>query len=471
MSRRQLLPLLALVPLASNAVGSEATPADSSAPAPTAMSLAEALDYATAHSPLLATARDQVAQSQQAARVPRSRWLPSIGASVQFYVATDNDTTALTVQSPSVAIPRLGGRAYNPALTYDNSASWHPYPSSFVGVGVTQQIFDFGITAARTASADAAVLAGRHDLEGTRLDIRLAVTVAFTAVEAAHGVVSAAKAAVLRAGAHRDQAAAMVQSQLRSRIYLERAEADLSRLRVGELRAEAGLATAQSGFANAVGFDQPLLDANGSVFSPLPLPTAAEAVASALANDPRILSLQAQLESQREAAKAIGDLAHPDLLLTGTLSTRSGGAPINGVPLPQYGGYLPETPNWDVGIIANWTFFDPVVSAEARAAHAQETVLADQVATARQQSRAVAQDAWVRSEQAERALPELRRAFAAAKENYEQADVRFREGLGTSVEIADAESLLTDSEVQLAVGQFDVARARAELERAMAGGL
>jgi outer membrane protein TolC len=467
MSLTHLLAFLGLVASA----GTKPAPADAVDVTPTtAMTLEEALDYATVHSPLLAAARDQLAQNEKALEAPKSRWLPSFGAGAELLAATVNDTTNVTASIPSVAIPRIGGRAYNPTHTFDNGQSWHPYPSSFIGVGVTQQIFDFGTTAARVASADAAALAGRHDLEGTRLDIQLTVTVAFTAVQAAHGVLNAANAAVLRAAAQRDQAAAMVQNQLRSRIYLERVEADLSRLKVGALRAEAGVANAQSAFANAVGLDEPLLDARGATLMPPPMPTREQAVTSALANDPRIQSIAAQLRSQHEAANGIGDFARPNIFLTGTLSARSGGAPITGLATPQYGGWLPETPNWDVGIIASWSFFDPVVQAEARAAHAQENVLSDQLANARQVARAFAQDAWVKSAEAQRALPELTRAYDAAKENYAQADVRFREGLGTSVEIADAQSLLTDSEVQLTVGQFEVARSRAELTRAMGGG-
>jgi outer membrane protein len=445
-------------------------PGQDGQPAPPTMTLGEALDYAMSHSPLLAAARDQVFQRQDAAQIPRSRWLPLLGASAQFFAATDNNTTAVTTLSPSVMIPRIGGRAYNSDLTFDNAASWHPYASSFIGVGITQQIFDFGVTAAQIASADALTLAGRHDLEVSRLDIQLAVTVAFTAVQAAHAVVSAADAAVLRASAHRDQASALVQSELRSRIFLERAQAELSRLRVGALRAKAGLVVAESGLANTAGFDQPLLDVRGPPWEPAPMPNREEAIATALANDPQIQSLRAQLESQREAANAIADLARPNLLLTSTLSARSGGAPVAGVPPPQFGGYLPETPNWDVGIVANWTFFDPTVFSNARAAHAQERVVSDRLLNAQQLTRAAAMDAWVRTQQSTLALPELLRAFSAAKENYEQANVRFNEGLGTSVEIADAESLLTDAEVQLAVGRFEESRARAELDRAMAGG-
>ena len=72
---------------------------------------------------------------------------------------------------------------------------------------------------------------------------------------------------------------------------------------------------------------------------------------------------------------------------------------------------------------------------------------------------------------AKRALPGLEQAVTAARANDEQADARFRAGLGTAVELADAEDLRTSTEINLALGQFDVARARAAFGRAIAEGL
>ena len=66
-------------------------------------------------------------------------------------------------------------------------------------------------------------------------------------------------------------------------------------------------------------------------------------------------------------------------------------------------------------------------------------------------------------EQAER-----EEAVDAATANLDQANARFGKGLGTAVELADAEALLTDSQIQLAVGRFQRARARARLARVIA---
>ena len=463
--------ILSGVAILAASLGAPAVAAAQMGTTPPAMTLDQAVQYALAHSPSLAAARAQVVQGQASVQAPTNRWLPRLGASAQLLAATANNTSAVVIAtSPSLAIPRIGGTTYNPALSVDNHASWDAYASSFVGVGVSQQIFDFGLTAAEIATADATLLAERHDLDRSLLDTKLDATVSFLAVQVAHQIVTAAASAVQRASQQRDQAAALVNGQLRSRIFLDRAQAELSRLRIGQLRADSGLAVAQSDLAMAVGFEGPLLDAAGPLAALGPTPGVATVTSAALANDPLLKSLDARIEAQRESANAVADLARPNIYLTSTVSLRSGGAPSAGAT-PEFGGVLPETPNWDVGLVANWTFFDPVVFAQARAARAQESVLLANREAARQKLIALVEDLWQGGVEAEKALPELQQAFQAAQENYQQANVRFGQGLGTSVEIADAETLLTDAEVQLAEGQFGLARARAQIERAMAGGL
>jgi outer membrane protein len=449
-----------------------AAPAFAQAAPPPRMTLPEALAYAAAHSPALGTARAQVREGEAATGIPRSRWTPMAGATVQLVGATVNNTTAVGLPGgDGLDLPRIGGRAYDPTLGFDSAASWQPYASSLAAVGIQQLLWDFGVTAAQQASADAALAATRQDLALRQLDITLAVTVAFKAVQAAHQVETAAIAAVTRSQVHRDQAAALVRSELRSRIYLARAEAELARLQVAELQARSGVVVAQSGLAQVVGFDQPLLDTDG-VASTLPaLPSLAEAIQVALDHDPGLKAIEARVTAQREQARATADLSHPTLFATGAVSVRSGGATAAGVPAPTLDGFLPQTPNWDVGLVANWSFLDPIDAARARTQLEHATVLEGQLAEAKQAVVSAAQAAWVRSDTSAQAIPRLEQALAAAKENYDQANVRFNQGLGTSVEIADAERLLTDAEVQLAEGQFYFQRSRAQLERVMAGGL
>ena len=75
---------------------------------------------------------------------------------------------------------------------------------------------------------------------------------------------------------------------------------------------------------------------------------------------------------------------------------------------------------------------------------------------------------YIAVEVARQTLKQLEASLTAAIANYAQADARFKAGLGTSVEIADAEALRTSAEVALVQGQFQLARARAAFGRAIA---
>jgi len=128
-------------------------------------------------------------------------------------------------------------------------------------------------------------------------------------------------------------------------------------------------------------------------------------------------------------------------------------------------------PNWDVGVVLTWPLFDGVVSARKSASRAEEQVRREEIGLVHQEEVAAVREAYVAVDVARAALPGLRRAVDAAKANYDQADARFRAGLGTSVELADAEAVRTDADIQLALGEFDLARARAAFGRTIAEGL
>jgi outer membrane protein TolC len=115
--------------------------------------------------------------------------------------------------------------------------------------------------------------------------------------------------------------------------------------------------------------------------------------------------------------------------------------------------------------------YDGTVSARRDAARSQEQVRRDEIDIAHEEQLATARQSYVKVEVARSSLVALDRAVIAARANYDQADARFRAGMGTSVELADAEALRTDAEIQLALGQFELARARSLFGRAIAEGL
>jgi outer membrane protein TolC len=106
--------------------------------------------------------------------------------------------------------------------------------------------------------------------------------------------------------------------------------------------------------------------------------------------------------------------------------------------------------------------------ARRAAAKAHEDAARAELDLARMSVGLAAERAWLELDAALKTVPGLQTAVDAARANQAQADARFKAGLGTIVELADAEALLTNSQLELAVGQFTVARTRAALGRVMA---
>jgi outer membrane protein TolC len=430
------------------------------------MSLPDALDYAKTHQPSLRAAQARAQAALAEAAIPRAQWFPRFGASAQLYAGTANNTTALYTGTGGIDLPRIGA---SPSRV-PSTAGWAPYGASLAAIGVRQEAFDFGRIAAQSAVLDAAASAAQSTAQVEELDLKLTVKEAYFAVLAAKAILAASEAAYQRAKQERDDAAARVKAGLRSPIDLTRPEADLKKFDAGRIRAKGSLAAAQGVLAAVVGYSQTLLDAAGAPAAPPPPPQMKGAVQQALAQDPDVLGAQARLEAQQARTRAELYGLFPDLMFTATFSGREGGAPpsTQGLPPAPGAGFLPGVPNWDVGLVLNWTFFDEAVFARRKSSREHEAAaLADLDAVRLKMSSAVEQ-AYIALDIALEALPALQGAVDAARANHDQADARFKAGLGTAVELADADALFVDAEIQAALGQFESDRARARLARAIA---
>jgi outer membrane protein len=426
------------------------------------MTLAEAIAHAREHQPALRTALARVRAAEADSRVPRAQWLPALGATAQLFAATANNSTASYLGVRGVDLPRIGG------TRVPGSPTWTPSPSTLAAVGLDQEVLDFGRVALQSAVADGALAAERFTAEAERRQIDLLVKESFFAVLGARSVLRAAADAYERSRAHADLAAAGVKSGLHAPIELTRAQADLAHFDVARFQALGNLRTAQAMFAAAVGSPDPVLDAAGAAGDEPPPPPLAQALRALASRDPVVRAAGAELDTRKATTRAIAAELRPDLVLSAGLSGRAGGATPSSGPVPAGDGWLPEVPNWHAGLVLRWPIYDPVVRARARSAGAREEVAAAALATVHQQEATQLQRAYVQLQVSQSALQALGRAAEAARANHAQAEARFKAGLGTAIELADAESVRTGAEIQLAVGQFEVSRARAVIARLLA---
>jgi outer membrane protein TolC len=427
-----------------------------------AISLTEALAFAREHQPAMRAALAQVAAARADAGVVRAQWQPRLVAGLELLGATANNTTASYAGISGIDVPRIGGTPVT------DTGDFTPFASTLVAIGLQQEVFDFGRIAAQAAVQDALAEVQRQGADATWLAIALNVEEAYFAVRAAHAIARASEQAVARAHVHRDFAKAKVDAGLWPPINLTRAEADFVRFEIGSIKAKGALAAAQTAFAAAIGSPDHALDVVEQPPEPAQLPSLSEALARAAERDPVLLQAVAALRAQSAHTRAVGAGMRPNLQLTASFSGREGGATPSSGPDPRYEGFVPRVPNWDVGVVLRWPLFDAVNVGQREASRARERVRAEEIANARRRQIAQVEQAYTVVSVAGAALPALERALQAAQLNYDQADARFKGGLGTVVELSDAEAVRIEADIGLTLGRFDLARARAVLGRVIA---
>jgi outer membrane protein TolC len=257
-----------------------------------------------------------------------------------------------------------------------------------------------------------------------------------------------------------------VNAQLMPPIELARAEADLARYQVDEVRAQGALKSAQAVLAAAIGSTSAAVDA-GTDDVVLDAPTR-EALGDVDTRSPELRAARDQLDAQHLFTRAIRAEMRPDLGVSAELTGRAGGAAVTTNPTPAGDGFVPDVPNWDALVVFTWPLYDRVVTARADTSSRLEQVRAAELQEVTERVRSLAERTFVDLDVERAAQPALQRAVDAAQANHAQAEARFNGGLGTAVELSDAEALLTEAQIQIAVGQFRLSRARAQLVRALA---
>jgi outer membrane protein TolC len=425
------------------------------------MSLDEALAFARTHHLRIAAARQRVAAAEREADVATAQWLPRVGAMAQLVGATTNNSTTTLLGTATVDLPRIG------ATPVRGGYDLQPYPSTVAAIGLRQQLYDFGRVAAERAAADLSSVVERYRASSITFDIDFAVRQSYYAVLAAVAIAEASRAAFLRASSHRDLARANVQSGMRPPIDLTRAEADVARYEAGMMRARANIRVARIAFAASVGVDDLELEAAPAQAEGAPIPPL-ENLLQRAQRTPLVLEGRARALAQRAETRRIEAQTRPTVWATGSVSGRAGGAHPSSGPTPYGEGWLPTVPNYNAGLAFMWPLVEPTWDRRADVSRERELAASSEAELALRTQRALIRTAYQDASVARETLGAAERGADAARANWDQADHRFGVGLGTSTELADAQALRAEADIQLAIARFEVARASAALERAAA---
>jgi outer membrane protein TolC len=400
---------------------------------------------------------------------------PSLRQSkAQFEAAQGRVDLARVARRPTIAVDASIGtgssRGAGTIITnQDGSTTTIPGQAQFfthaeqtgLGASASWRIYDFGLTSANIHAAEANADAAGAAVGTSTLDIRTDVEVAYLEAVARRRLVQVAEATVASEDAHLDQAKRFVAAQAKDPIEVAQAQSRDANARSALAQAQSNEAIALANLRSAIGWTDPARSPIVAANWPTPAendpPGLTALVDSARKQRPEII----QLDKQVEAADASLDAAHAERrpILSANAQTQWS---------PGTGDWDPE-PTWSAGLTLSWQLFDGGrASADARIANANVAsslaqrdallvTLTSQLDSAR--SQIVANRANVQAST---------EAVTAARAQLQLANARYTQGLGSQIELADAQTAVTTAEGNLISAEFQLATAWAQLHRATA---
>jgi outer membrane protein TolC len=295
--------------------------------------------------------------------------------------------------------------------------------------------------------------AAELDLDNVVQDVVLGVEEAYFNLLAARELLEVNRQTVERARAHVELASGFVEVGRRPRFDLTKAQVDLSNAQVSLIQARNALEVARVVLANALGLEGEL----PSDPSERPASTPPELT--------REQAIQLGLTSRRDLASTTEKLSAARASLG---SARAGYRPVVSVATGRTlrGETYPLDRQADLSFSLDWNLFDGHLTKAAVAeARAQTEVLQGQLDTLRQKVVADVQKNYLDMVEAQARVQATRISLTQARENLELAQGRYSEGVGSPIEVTDAELSLTSAESARVSAQYDYEIALARLQR------
>lgn len=412
------------------------------------MTMTQAVESALRNYPSIQVSQEQINAASAGIQLARTAYLPRLDTTAQANRATRNNVFGLLL--PQSVIPSISG----PVLGTNNSGTaW----GSAIGGLVSWEPFDFGLREANVAVAAAARAQSEAALKRTQFEVAVATVDAYLTLAAAQETVRAAQAGVDRADTIARTIKALVNSELRPGADASRADAELAAARTQLIQAQQATEVVRATIAQFVG-GQP---SQIAIAAPNLLQLPPERTVPALdpAANPIAMEQNAVIEQAQAQLRALERSYFPKFYLQGSAYARGTGAEVNGNILGGLNGLAPTIQNFAVGFSVNFPVFD-LPAIRAREAQQSATIRAQ---TAR--SRQIATDLRAQWNRAVATLEGARKIaantpiqVAAASTAVKQATARYQAGLANIDEVAEAQRLLTQSEIDDALARLGVWR-------------
>ena len=412
------------------------------------LTLTAAVENAIRNYPSIRVSQEQINAAAAGIQLARTAYLPRVDALAQVNRATRNNVFGLLL--PQSVIPSMSG----PVISTNNfGTAW----GSAVGGLVTWEPFDFGLRDANVAVASAVKNQSEAALKRTQFDVAVSAVNAYLTLAAAEETVRAAQAGVDRAEVILRTTNALVNAELRPGADASRAEAELAAARTQLIQAQQATEIARATLAQFVGGEPSQIDISAPGL--LQLPPERPVTALDTASNPVSVEQNAVVEQEQARLRALERTYFPRFYLQAAAYARGTGAELDGRILGGLNGLAPNVQNYALGFSVNFPIMDlPAIRARQTAQSATiraETARYQQIATdlRAQWNRAVAN-----LQGARRIAGNTPVEVSAARAATQQSTARYQSGLGNIDEVAEAQRLLTQAEIDDALARLGIWR-------------
>jgi outer membrane protein TolC len=327
-------------------------------------------------------------------------------------------------------------------------------------LSLSQLLFDFGKNLAATDVAKRLAEVAKEDIEVQRDLITLAVKEAYFNLLFGKRLVGVNEQALQRAELNLRSARGFFEVGTRPKFDVTRAEVDVANARVELIRARNAERLARVALNTGMGIavDSPTEVEDILAYQPFAV-DADKLLQEARRGRPEYRQARLRVEAAEAAVRREFRNFFPDL---------TGNASIGGSAVERNEPSLDLNETWEVGVSLNWSIFDGGNKfARYREARAN-------LESAQSNVRATDLDIWQEVEQAnlnvretEERIQAAAKAVESAQESFRLAQGRFDAGVGTIIELTDAQLALTQAQSTEAQALADYRIAIARLERAI----
>lgn len=422
--------------------------AQTSEPAAKALTLEGALDYALQHYPAVRASLEQVSAARAGVTLARTQYLPQLNGVYQVSRATQNQVDGIWLPTPIT--PSVEG----PISPASGQSFWGSQAAAFF----SWEPADFGLRSARVAQAHTTEERSQANLALTQLQVATAVGNYFLLAVANQQAVAAAQANVDRWQVFNNSIHVLVDNQLRPGVDASRADAELARAKTQLYQSQQAERMALDNLVALMGTAGTEIKLDpGRLLNP---PSTDSLPDLSTAEHPLARDQMAAVREVQAEEKILQKSNYPRLFLQAEVFGRGSEVPNNGSIIGNWNGLAPGRENWVTGITI---LFPDVFGFKARSTEEQISKAQERSQQARydqtiQDLKGQVQSARDQLNAAQLVARQTPTELGAARQSETQSRARYQSGLATLVEVADAENLLAQAQMDDAIARLNVWR-------------